>query len=134
MTMRYYSNFIFIVVQLLVVQSDDSNSDYFYQKLLTKKNRPKFRPTSSFSTKERLLALYPHAFYKQFYSKTQASAIYPSHLFNKRSIYDTGVISFDQWHKLDEISKMVEEAIKIGKAYRNYLEETCNYCCGGNIF
>jgi len=71
--MRHYSNFIFLLVQLLLVQSDDRDSNYFYRKLLTTTNRSKFLPISSFLTNDRPAVLYPHTFYESYYSKTETT-------------------------------------------------------------
>lgn len=71
--MKYYSNFIFLLVTLIRVQSADSDPNYFYSKLLTTTtttNRPKFLLTS-FPIKVKPPTFSTRIFYEQYYSKTQ---------------------------------------------------------------
>jgi hypothetical protein len=71
--MKHYLNFIFLIIHLVLVQSEDPDLNNFYRKLLTMtttNNRWNFRSTSSFITKNKL---YPQTFGEQFYSKMQIS-------------------------------------------------------------
>jgi len=90
--MRYYLNFIFLSINLLLVQSDDLDSNYFYKNLLmTTTYQSKFLSTSSLPIKGKSPILYRHGFYEQSYSKiqitTSSTLLYTLRSFNRRSIY-----------------------------------------------
>jgi hypothetical protein len=128
--MKYFSNFIFLLIQLLLVQSDDSISRYFYRKLLTTTNRPTFLSTfSPVPTKDRLSVLYSHALSKPFYSKSQTTisitSMHTLYHSRRRSIYDTkGRHSID----MAEIDAVREAIIR-----QMQEEERCTYFYKGNV-
>jgi hypothetical protein len=90
--MRYYLNFIFLSINLLLVQSDDLDSNYFYQNLLmTTTYQSKFLSTSSLPTKDNSPMLYRHGFDDQSYSKiratTSSTVLYTLYSFKRHSTY-----------------------------------------------
>ena len=91
--MRQYFKFIFLLVQLLFVQSEDLNFKCFYRKLLETTNRSKFLSnSSSLSTKVRLPVMYSYTSYEQLYSRIQTATaaidLYFVRTFNNRDIYE----------------------------------------------
>jgi hypothetical protein len=99
LTMKYYLNFIFIILftQLLVVQTKDSVLKTFYQKLWNRRNQTKVLYTSRFSIKSKSSVFHSDTFYDRFYSKAQtlrsATVIPTFHTINKRDTYHTSTCS-----------------------------------------
>ena len=111
--MEYSSHFISLLISLLLVQSDDSSSRYFDQKLLTTTNRPTFLSTfSPVRTKDRLSVLYSRALSKSLYSKSQTTtsttSMYNLHHSNKRSIYDTTERPSIRWDRIDAYYRQMQ--------------------------
>jgi hypothetical protein len=88
--MKYYLNFIFFLIQLLLVESDKLDSNNFYQKLLMTTNQRKLLSISMFP-KTKPPVKYPRELYAQFYPKRQTSTsiipVYNPHHFNDHYMY-----------------------------------------------
>jgi len=103
-------------MQLLPVQTDDRNSNYFYQNLLTTmRNRPTFLSSSLFRTKDKLLV-----FYSESQATTLITSMHTPHYSSRRSIYDTT--------KSYRLSKDMIDAIYREHSKRN--SEQCRYLKG----
>jgi hypothetical protein len=64
--MTHYSNFILLVVQLLLVKSNDSESNSFYHKLLTTTIQSRVPHVSGHdSIRKESIMLHPDAFFEQ---------------------------------------------------------------------
>jgi hypothetical protein len=113
--LRYSSKFIFLLVQSLLVQSDDSDSNYFYQKLFATTHRPNAVPTSSFPGAYRSPVLDLNAFYERFYSKTQRTTL-------ATVLYSIRSSRFNMSKKI--------EAYNITQEYNQHAADECSYYGG----
>jgi hypothetical protein len=119
--MPYYSKLIFVLVQLLLVQSDDLNPNDFYQKRLTTRNQRGVLHTSDqISVGERSPMLDSSTFFKQNYFKTQTTT--PIATLYRASNFDSNNY-FDQY----------KETLRFSAWLKASQEENC-YFRSGNVF
>jgi hypothetical protein len=92
--MRYSLNLILFLIYFLLVQSEDVDRNYLYQKLLKSMNRSKLSPISatSLSTKVRQATLSSKAFNEQFYFQTR----------REHPVMSTTIVPHWKRHRYDE--------------------------------
>jgi hypothetical protein len=122
--MTYYSNLIFLLVQLLLVQSNDPNHNDFYQKRLTMRNQRGVLHTSDqISVGERSPIVYSNTFFEQSYFQTQTTTPIATRYripdFNRNLIVENS--------RLQEIEKVHN---RISEEYRRNQQEHCDYFPG----
>jgi hypothetical protein len=119
--MPYYSKLIFVLVQLLLVQSNDLNPNDFYQRRLTTRNQREALHTSDpSSVGERSTMLDSNTFFKQNYFKTQTTT-------RIATLYRAP--SFDS----KELEKNLRWIDRMWAEDRRKKEENCYYR-SGNVF
>jgi len=126
--MPYYSKLIFVLVQLLLVQSNDLNPNDFYQKRLTTRNqRGALHTSDQISVEQRSTMLDSNTFFKKNYFKTQITTpiatLYRASNFHNNYLLAPSV-------DLEEIARMYASFSAEGR--RNQ-EENCYYR-SGNVF
>ena len=116
--MVHYSNIIFFLVQLLLVHCDDLNSNYVYQKLLTKRFRLRVSNISRhLPIRKKSIKLYSNILSQSEITSTSAQN-------------DLQDFNSNYFKKIQEDYRVIEDSNRRQKAIQEFYRDPCLYETG----